>query len=190
MIIDLIPFEPLEPMKLQITLALENPCIVHYQARYQGPPLDDWPLHPLPLSQKDGLWQTSCMELFAKSSSHTPYLEWNLSPRGYFAYYEFSHYRKPQPSQKGKPLFFKQDQLHTTLEARLPLPLIPANTQKIQLHPCAVLSQGGTLSYWAMSHGPQPDFHHPSQFQVVATRQKGGWVLSLEGLQDSDHKPD
>ena len=113
----------------------------------------------------DGLWKTTCFELFlAQSSGH--YHEFNFSPSGQWAAYGFSGYRNGR-----EPI------------APLALPVITIDhgphvfTLTVFLHAAeligarnasltAVLEEArGRKSYWASRHcGLQPDFHNPACF--------------------------
>lgn len=119
----------------------------------------------MPPSRADELWTTTCCELFV-SQGGGRYREYNFSPSGQWAAYDFSGYRTrignlephswPEISiDRGRSVF--------TLTVFLP-------EAEFAGAECAMLSmvveeQGGRLSYWAARHaGTKPDFHNPACF--------------------------
>jgi hypothetical protein len=52
-----------------------------------------WPEVVSSPGQRDGLWQTTCLEAFIARSDQSGYLEINLSPSGESAVYAFTDYR-------------------------------------------------------------------------------------------------
>lgn len=110
----------------------------------------------------DGLWQTTCFELFLKEGEG--YREINLSPSGHWAAYGFDGYRSgmvraPLPA----PQIIAEPGGDFALTASLPLDLIQSASHASLT---AVIEEtGGHKSYWAVAHAPGcPDFHAPSCF--------------------------
>ena len=90
----------------------------------------------------DGLWRHTCFEVFVARKGSRSYREYNYSPSGEWAAYEFSSYRRRGAAKiAGGPL-------------------------RIGL--CAVIEEkSGALSYWALRHPPgRPDFHHRRAFAL------------------------
>jgi len=121
---------------------------------------------PAPPERTDGLWQTTCFELFVADADG--YREFNFSPSGQWAAYRFAGYREgmtpldmPAPTiglaQSGEQLA-----LTVTLDASA----LPPMPWKIGLS-AVIEEQDGTKSYWALAHPPgRPDFHHPTCFAL------------------------
>jgi hypothetical protein len=117
-----------------------------------------------PPVQTDNLWQTTCFEAFVKPDSDTSYREYNFSPSGAWAAYDFDGYRQGMRlATAAAPAIMTstlQDQL--TLAASLELAL----DRDLQIGLSAVIEDvSGTKSYWALAHPPgRPDFHHSDCF--------------------------
>lgn len=115
--------------------------------------------------REDGLWQTTCFELFA-SGPTDDYREYNFSPSRRWAAYRFSAYREGM-----RP--FDPDAL-PEISVRTGDKMLVANVSlsgteldgmdRVGL--CAVIEEeGGYKSYWALAHGgDKPDFHDPACF--------------------------
>lgn len=119
-----------------------------------------------PAAACDGLWQHTCCELFIATVDGTKYEEFNFSPSGQWAHYQFDDYRvrslEPKPTIAPE-ISFTQLLDGFELRALLPHKNLPARTQ---LGVSAVIeSVTGNKTYWALAHGtPQPDFHHRQSF--------------------------
>ncbi len=129
-----------------------------------------------PAQRTDGLWQTTCCELFIKGSLQTEsvlgggYYEFNFSPSTAWAAYAFSAYRQGMASADlVEPVNIAVRQTVAWLEldavvnvAGLALP----NAGKLHLGLSAVVQpKSGDSSYWAFAHpAGKPDFHHPDGF--------------------------
>ncbi len=119
-------------------------------------------------SQADGLWQHTCLEAFVATEGDHAYREFNFSPSGQWAIYDFA--RERVRSSEGidvavSPIFqtsFGQDQF--TLTTDLAWVVLPARGSALCLGLSAVIEEAnGQLSYWALTHpGERPDFHHPA----------------------------
>ncbi len=117
--------------------------------------------------RRDGLWQSTCFELFV--TKPTGYAEFNFSPSGNWAAYEFSGYREGMTKIAVRPtpaiaVFDDGDRL--TVSVALDRTALP---QGAQFGLCAVIEEAdGTKSYWALAHPPgKPDFHHPTCFAAT-----------------------
>src|SRR5262245_48118182 len=104
----------------------------------------------------DGLWRHTCFEVFVASRSRA-YREYNFSPSGEWASYDFASYRRRVGARPRRP---SVRVLRNGLQAK-----VPAGA-RIGL--AAVIEEkNGTLSYWALRHAPgRPDFHHRRAFAL------------------------
>lgn len=111
----------------------------------------------------DGLWQTTCFELFLKSKGAEPYLEFNFSPSTQWAAYAFDGYRQEMRNLplSAAPVIVRAGNRWTVT---LSLAAVAEGPQLASV--TAVIEEvDGTLSYWALAHPPgKPDFHHPDCF--------------------------
>jgi len=108
----------------------------------------------------DELWKTTCFELFVATPSG--YREYNFSPTGAWAAYDFTGQREGMSKPAIEPPEIDGEDIgdKLLLDAILDLP----ETGRFGL--AAVVEEvGGTKSYWALAHGAaKPDFHHPACF--------------------------
>lgn len=115
----------------------------------------------------DGLWQTTCFELFVKPACGDAYAEFNFSPSQAWAAYDFCGYREgmveraiPRPPvctpRRGQSVLI--------FDVALPMAGLPVLPFAYGLT-AVIEEEGGHKSYWAMAHREErPDFHHASCF--------------------------
>jgi hypothetical protein len=119
---------------------------------------------PAEPSRADGLWQTTCFELFLKREDEDLYREWNFAPSGQWAAYNFDSYREGSTNAEIRfaPEIIVQDNL-TWWQLGV---TVPVEEGPWQVGLSAVIEdQTGCKSYWALAHpGEKPDFHHPDCF--------------------------
>lgn len=118
----------------------------------------------------DGLWQTTCFELFIRSGADPAYAEFNLSPSEQWAAYDFETYRegmrnRPAPIMPTCTLRRGSDM--AIFDAAIPASALPPLPWSYGL--TAVIEEtGGIKSCWAFAHPPaKPDFHHPACFAAT-----------------------
>jgi hypothetical protein len=124
--------------------------------------------------RRDELWHHTCLELFARAGDSPRYLEFNFSPDGAWAAYQFDDYRSGQRNLSASRCTIG---LHHEAERDLVVRVsieVPALGKKSgiarwQLGLAAVIeSSTGQRSYWALSHPrEQPDFHDVAGFCCV-----------------------
>lgn len=115
----------------------------------------------------DGLWQTTCFELFLKPEGAEAYVELNLSPSERWNAYDFEAFRggiQERPFPHEPECTIRQGSTFAIFDAAIPIAGLPATACAMGL--CAVIEeQGGTKSYWALAHPEgKPDFHAPACF--------------------------
>jgi hypothetical protein len=129
---------------------------------------------PEPAAQperRDGLWRSTCVELFVAPRERPEYVELNLSPSGDWNVYRFSGYRagmEPLPIHALPSTRGRAPDGSLALGATLPLPPDFAN-EPLAVGVCAVLEhEGGAKSYHALAHtADRPDFHQRESFQLL-----------------------
>jgi hypothetical protein len=112
----------------------------------------------------DGLWKTTCLELFTRDPGEAEYREYNFSPSSQWAAYSFTSYREGMNA-----IDIWAPRISTTREENALI--VDINFVAPRLGPqmigaCAVIEEkdGGT-SFWGLVHPPgKPDFHHPACF--------------------------
>ena len=119
-------------------------------------------------ARTDGLWRTTCFELFLMPKGTNSYLEFNLSPSFAWAAYQFDDYRT---GGRDLPLTFdpKVELSRTSngiLSVYAELDVSAAGHAETAMGLSAVIEEtDGTKSYWSLAHPPgAPDFHHPACF--------------------------
>jgi len=122
----------------------------------------------------EGLWQHSCFEVFISVDEGPGYYEYNLSPSGQWALFEFRGYRDGEPlaDPNLKPVVqFETSPRTFRLQALLPLARIDSGnkTSCLRIGLSAVIEHcDGTLGYWALRHPAEtPDFHDANSFALT-----------------------
>lgn len=117
----------------------------------------------------DGLWQHTCCELFVAVDGEK-YREFNFSPSGEWAVYDFAGYRERIASVIPVAPQISLTQASDAVELRVLVPaaLLPGGAA-LQLGLTAVLEAAdGRKTYWALAHcAAQPDFHQRQSFALT-----------------------
>jgi hypothetical protein len=119
--------------------------------------------------RRDGLWQTTCFEMFSRVVGFDGYEEGNFSPSSDWAAYVFAAYRQLESAD-----YVALDPdiaLHTTPDAMIlrARAALAEGRGPWDIGLSAVIEEtDGTKSYWALRHPPgPPDFHHPDCFALT-----------------------
>lgn len=122
----------------------------------------------------DALWRSTCCEIFVGPAGQHDYREFNFSPSGQWAAYDFHDYRQRTPATPDCPapaIRFMSDehllQLDVTL-APAALQIKSIESETLRLAAAVVLeTRDGSFGYWAFAHPPgKPDFHHQAGFAL------------------------
>jgi hypothetical protein len=117
----------------------------------------------------DGIWKSTCFELFIGNFEDQSYLEYNFAPSLQWAAYQFAGYRSDMAElETGAPnIRVEQDTDILMLLVTLQLP-DAWRARSLRAGISAVIAQkNGDISYWAAAHPPgKPDFHHKDCFAV------------------------
>lgn len=115
----------------------------------------------------DGLWQTTCFELFVKPDGGTAYAEFNLSPSQAWAAYDFTAYREGMADRacpRDPVCTPRGGQAVLIFDAAIPATALPPLPWAYGLT-AVIEEEGGHKSYWAIAHGSdRPDFHSEACF--------------------------
>ena len=114
----------------------------------------------------DGLWQTTCFEAFLTEDGQTDYTEFNYSPDGRWACYQFDDYRSLAKKDELAPWEMTGARRATRYTLRVEPGIMPDAGSRLAL--AAVIEEiDGAKSYWALCHPPgKPDFHHRDCFAL------------------------
>ncbi|MEP7350801.1 MAG: DOMON-like domain-containing protein [Sphingorhabdus sp.] len=122
-----------------------------------------------PSERTDGLWHTTCFELFIRKPETSAYLEYNFSPSSRWAAYRFAGYREgmAELTADTPKIGLDMSETHFTLDTELMLP-VEYWAEKLQLGLSVIVEEtDGAKSYWALAHPPgPPDFHHRDCFAL------------------------
>ena len=120
----------------------------------------------------DGLWRSTCFEVFLKSEGSEAYFEFNFSPSFAWAAYGFDRSRegmRPLPLRMDPEIMVSPPEAKDWYfqSAEFDLPELLAGPAMLNLT-AVIEERDGTKSYWALSHPPDgpPDFHHPACFTL------------------------
>ena len=117
----------------------------------------------------DRLWQHTCFEAFVMAGEGPGYREFNFSPSGEWAVYDFRGYRDGGVLENeltpGIVVHKTVDRLE--LRAEIGQDLLPQG-RPLRLGLSAVVEDAaGIFSYWALRHpAGKPDFHHTDAFAM------------------------
>ncbi len=116
----------------------------------------------------DGLWKTSCFELFLRQPGSSSYFEFNFSPSSQWAAYRFDDYRESMTDwQTTMPeIYDDASETHFALETTCSLPGMGHKAWEASLS-AVIHERGDVKSYWALEHPlGDPDFHHRDCFAL------------------------
>ncbi|RYD99538.1 MAG: DOMON-like domain-containing protein [Sphingomonadales bacterium] len=154
------PPRAIEEIDVEAALA-RGPSVLRW--RVTGGSLAEMPAAP-PV-RTDGLWQTTCFELFVKLAGGAGYFEFNFAQSGAWAAYGLDGYRSGMAKVAlDAPVI---ESLADGIRVSVDLGGLPAGAWQVGLS--AVIEEAdGTKSYWALAHGDgQPDFHAPASFALT-----------------------
>ena len=117
--------------------------------------------------RRDNLWLTTCFEIFWQPLGGTAYREFNLSPSGRWAAYDFDFFREGMRDAPvgGIAMACCHDDsglvLRASIAADLPLPAQVALNAVVE-------HRDGGKQYWALAFPPgKPEFHSEANRQLI-----------------------
>ena len=115
--------------------------------------------------RSNGLWRTTCFELFVERREGG-YREFNLSPSGSWAAYDFDGYRKGmRDADAAVAISFSNESNRLTMIAVIDSEF--PNFARLGLS-AVVEEADGRIRYWATSFPPgKPDFHHEAVRSLI-----------------------
>lgn len=123
---------------------------------------------PGPSVRTDNLWKTTCFEIFWQPIGDTYYREFNLSPSGRWAAYDFDAFREGMRDAPVDAIALSCSSsdgelvLKANIAAQLPTPA------QVALNAIVEHADGG-LQFWALAFGPgEPEFHSEACRQLIA----------------------
>ncbi|MGY6551846.1 MAG: hypothetical protein ACXIT4_08115 [Erythrobacter sp.] len=123
-----------------------------------------------PSVRTDNLWKTTCFEIFWQPLGGTFYREFNLSPSGRWAAYDFDGFREGMRDAPVDAIALSCSHsdtelvLKASIAADLPAPAQVALNAIVE-HP------DGAMQFWALAFGPgKPEFHSEACRQIIIDR--------------------
>ena len=117
----------------------------------------------------EDLWQHTCFEAFVMEGEGPEYREFNFSPSGEWAAYDFHSYRNGGmlENELSPGIVVRKATDKLELAAEISQGHLP-HDRPLRLGLSAVVEDAdGILSYWALRHPPgKPDFHHADAFDL------------------------
>jgi hypothetical protein len=118
----------------------------------------------------DGLWKSTCFELFLRVPGAKAYIELNLSPSERWAAYDFADYRCEMTAHdmpREPECTLRRGSTFAIFDATIPGAGLPGRPWELGIS-AIIEEEGGVISYWALAHPPgEPDFHHPACFAAT-----------------------
>ncbi len=124
----------------------------------------------------DQLWEHICFEAFVSVKNEPGYREFNFSPSGEWAVYDFCRYRdgKSLADDGFEPeIAVRSTKDNLELNAKVGIDHLPTMGQGTELRlgfSAVIEEKNNRFSYWALKHATgKPDFHHPAGFALDLT---------------------
>lgn len=121
-------------------------------------------------SRQDDLWQTTCFEIFWQPLGDTAYREFNLSPSGQWAAYDFDSFRTGMRDAplESVSIACSHDAEGLVLTARIAANL--PDPAQVALNAVLELANG-SKQYWALAFPPgKPEFHSEANRALIVER--------------------
>jgi hypothetical protein len=158
---------PIRAVTASVT-ATPNGCEAEFRVEGMVPAI----ILPLPVKAErtDNLWQTTCFEIFWQPLGGTAYREFNLSPSGRWAAYDFDSFREGMRDAPVSAIAIAcaHDDAGLVLKASIAADL-PTPAQ-VALN-AIVEHANGAKQYWALAFPPgKPEFHSEANRQLILER--------------------
>lgn len=121
-------------------------------------------------ARRDNLWQTTCFEIFWQPLGDTAYREFNLSPSGHWAAYEFEAFRTGMRNAPVEAITIacSHDEAGLVLTAHITADL--PDPAQVALNTVVEHTDGGK-QYWALAFPPgKPEFHSEANRALILER--------------------
>lgn len=125
---------------------------------------------PATPARRDNLWQTTCFEIFWQPLGGSAYREFNLSPSGQWAAYDFDSFREGMRDAPVEAIAIAcaQDDAGLILKASIAADL--PDPAQVALN-AIVEHADGSKQYWALAFPPgRPEFHSEANRALMVER--------------------
>ena len=158
---------PIRAVTASVT-ATPDGCVAEFLIDGQVPAIILPP--PATPARRDNLWKTTCFEIFWQPLGDTCYREFNLSPSGQWAAYDFDSFREGMRDAPVDAIAIAcaHDEnglvLKASIAAALPAPAQVALNAIVE-HP------DGGMQFWALGFPPgKPEFHSEACRTLIIER--------------------
>ncbi|MBD2841827.1 DOMON domain-containing protein [Erythrobacter rubeus] len=118
----------------------------------------------------DNLWKTTCFEIFWQPIGGSAYREFNLSPSGRWAAYDFDSFREGMRDAPVAAISVASSYDETGLVLTASIAAELPDPAQVALN-AIVEHQGGDLQFWALAFPPgKPEFHSEACRQMIVDR--------------------
>jgi len=119
--------------------------------------------------RRNGLWRSTCFELFLKPKGGRAYFEYNFSPSSEWDSFQFDDRRfgmRPLIQPVDPAVYRGTETPHLVVEAEVDLSGLPNVPMSMGVS-AVIEEKGGRMSYWALAHAAgDADFHHDDCFAL------------------------
>lgn len=125
---------------------------------------------PATPARRDNLWQTTCFEIFWQPIGASAYREFNLSPSGQWAAYDFDSFREGMRDAPVEEIAIacSHDAAGLLLKASIAADL--PDPAQVALNAIVEHADGGK-QYWALAFPPgKPEFHSEANRALIVER--------------------
>ncbi len=123
-----------------------------------------------PPGRQDNLWQTTCFEIFWQPIGGRAYREFNLSPSGQWAAYDFDSFREGMRDAPVDAIAIACARDGAGLVLRASIAADLPDPAQVALN-AIVAHQDGSKQYWALAFPPgKPEFHSEANRALIVER--------------------
>lgn len=166
------PAKSVQSVKVQIVRHAHGHLAATYVAASQAGSITI-PASVAQAGRTDGLWNTTCFEVFVRRDDGEGYYEFNFAPSTCWAGYSLTNYRSGMVDAPLDPpdINVAPDPHCLTMSVTAdlsPLTGLPPHASWTIAISAIIEEADGTKSYWALAHPPgEPDFHDPACFTAL-----------------------
>ena len=125
---------------------------------------------PATPSRQDNLWKTTCFEIFWQPLGGTAYREFNLSPSGQWAAYDFDSFREGMRDAPVEAIAIACSHDDTGLVLKASIAAALPDPAQVALNAIVEHPDGG-LQFWALGFPPgKPEFHSEACRTLIIER--------------------
>ena len=118
-------------------------------------------------ARTDGLWASTCFELFANRADGQAYCEFNFAPSSQWAAYAFDGYRAGMRELALETPLIETSATGDVFEFHVAVEASVLRAGALAALTAVIEETSGAKSYWSMRHAVgKPDFHHAESFTV------------------------